>query len=64
MRSNVETARLAAERQAEIDRLREEIKRLKEDKAVDWKACCECAHAASIEINQLRAMVREFVHRP
>ena len=47
----------------EIERLRKEIKRLKEEKAADWKACSESALAASVEINQLRAMVREFVHR-
>jgi hypothetical protein len=49
---------------AEIERLRKEIERLKEEKAADWKACSESALAASVEINQLRAMVREFVHRP
>jgi hypothetical protein len=43
---------------------RREIERLKEEKAADWKSCSESALAASVEINNLRAMVREFVHRP
>lgn len=47
-----------------VSRIVSEIDRLKNEKAADWKACSESALAASVEINQLRAMVREFVHRP
>jgi len=46
-----------------VSRLLLEIDRLKSEKAADWKACSESALIASVEINQLRAMVREFVHR-
>ena len=55
--------RLECKAADEIERLRKEIERIKEEKAADWKACSESALAASVEINNLRAMVREFVHR-
>ena len=56
LESRLEELRDAAD-QADVE-YRDEIARLREEKAADWKAACESTRLASTEIDRLRLRLR------